>query len=226
MNPIKVFNDGGFVMWPLLVFSIAVLAISIERGWFWLRIIRSQTSFVRQFFEIYSQQPSLAVDKLRYDRHLPLARIFIAALSLDRPDSEDFRLALETEAQAELPSLKRFNNFFDLVITLSPLFGLLGTVTGLIQSFSALKLGEVGGTNTANVSAGIGEALVSTAAGLIVAIFASVIASIFRSLYQRQIAVIQEYCGQLELAYRHRQQSIPEPTETTTKIDRSVSYSR
>jgi biopolymer transport protein ExbB len=72
---------------------------------------------------------------------LPLARIFLEALELDSPNIEEFRLALESGAQAEIPILKRFNTIFDTIISLSPLFGLLGTVLGLITTFGSLKLG-------------------------------------------------------------------------------------
>ena len=67
--------------------------------------------------------------------------------------------------------------------SLSPLLGLLGTVLGLIASFASLNLGNVGGTQTTNVTGGISEALVSTAAGLIVAIFTLLFANTFRGLY-------------------------------------------
>jgi biopolymer transport protein ExbB len=80
----------------------------------------------------------------------------------------------------------------------------LGTVLGLINSFASLNIGNVGGTQTAGVTGGISEALVSTATGLIVAISTLLFANSFRGLYQRQIALIQEYGGQLELLYRRR----------------------
>ncbi len=133
-----------------------------------------------------------------------IARIFLAALELEDATPEDFRLALETAAQAEIPLLKRFQNIFDTIISLAPLLGLLGTVLGLIASFASLNLGDVGGTRTAGVTGGISEALVSTASGLVVAIFTLLFANTFRGLYQRQTALIQEYGGQLELLYRRR----------------------
>jgi biopolymer transport protein ExbB len=74
----------------------------------------------------------------------------------------------------------------------------------LINSFASLRLGDVGGTQTTNVTSGISEALVSTAAGLVVAIFTLLFANAFRGFYLRQIALIQEYGGQLELLYRRR----------------------
>jgi biopolymer transport protein ExbB len=141
---------------------------------------------------------------LQQNTNLPIARIFLAALELEEATPEDFRLALETAAQAEIPLLKRFQNIFDTIISLAPLLGLLGTVLGLITSFASLNIGDVGGTQTGDVTSGISEALVSTASGLVVAIFTLLFANTFRGLYQRQIAMIQEYGGQLELLYRRR----------------------
>jgi biopolymer transport protein ExbB len=204
-NIIKTFQAGGLVMWPLLLFSIVVIALSIERGFFWWKTISRQKNFVQRFFLRYRQYPQLQPHDLEREQDLPLARIFMAALGLPQPTNEEFRLALETESQAELPGLNRFSGIFDSVITLSPLLGLLGTVIGLMNSFAALGIGS---TNTNSISAGIGEALTATATGLIVAILASIAASFFRSCYQRQLIFMQEYCGQIELIYRsHYHQS-------------------
>ncbi len=201
----KLFADGGLVMWPLLGFSVLALALIIERSRFWLRINQRQNRVVRDVLNLYRADNVVGtVDKLRKNVDLPIARIFLSALELEEPTPEEFRLALESEAQAEIPQLKRFNTIFDTIISLSPLLGLLGTVLGLITSFASLNLGNVGGTQTIGVTSGISEALVSTATGLIVAIFTLLFANMFRGLYQRQMALIQEYGGQLELLYRRR----------------------
>ncbi|MEA5598541.1 MotA/TolQ/ExbB proton channel family protein [Rivularia sp. UHCC 0363] len=203
MNITNLFTAGGIVMIPLLFFSMLVVALIIERIRFWVRINSRQSRVVQEVLKLYRRDNVVgALDKLKQNTDLPLARIFLAALELEEANPEEFRLALESEAQAEIPLLKRFQNIFDTVISLSPLLGLLGTVLGLIASFASLNLGSVGGTQATNVTGGISQALVSTAAGLIVAIFTLLFANTFRGLYQRQIALIQEYGGQLELLYR------------------------
>ncbi|MBW4576579.1 MAG: MotA/TolQ/ExbB proton channel family protein [Aphanothece sp. CMT-3BRIN-NPC111] len=205
MGITNLFAAGGVVMWPLLAFSVVGFGLIIERVVFWFRVNRTQGRVVREVLTLYRRGNVVAtLDKLQKNADLPIARIFLAALELEEPNPEEFRLALESEAQAEIPVLKRFNNMFDTIISLAPLLGLLGTVLGLITSFASLNLGDVGGSKTANVTAGISEALVSTAAGLIVAIFILMFANTFRGMYQRQIALIQEYGGQLELLYRRR----------------------
>ncbi|MFL0604713.1 MotA/TolQ/ExbB proton channel family protein [Cylindrospermopsis raciborskii] len=201
----QLFIAGGVVMWPLLLSSIIAVGLIIERIWFWSKITRRQERVVKYVLNLYRQNNLVnAIDVLQKNADLPIARIFLTALELEEPNPEEFRLALETEAQAEIPLLKRFTTVFDTIIALAPLLGLLGTVLGLINSFASLNIGNVGGTQTAGVTGGISEALVSTATGLIVAISTLLFANSFRGLYQRQIALIQEYGGQLELLYRRR----------------------
>lgn len=200
----NVFTAAGLVAWPLLAFSLAAIAAIFERSVFWWRVNRRQPKAIREALRVFATQPDSAIQRLRKNADLPLARIFLEALSLDTPTPEEFRLALESSAQAELPTLKRFGTVFETIVSVSPLLGLLGTILGLIRSFSSLQLGQLGGAQTTEVTAGIGEALVSTAMGLVVAIVTLLFANLFRSFYLRQMASIREYGGQLELLYRHQ----------------------
>jgi biopolymer transport protein ExbB len=205
MSITNLFVAGGVVMWPLLGFSVLAIALIVERLRFWFRINKRQRRVVRDVLNLYRVNNVVAaLDKLKQNADLPIARIFLAALELEEPNPEEFRLALESEAQAEIPLLKRFNTIFETIISLAPLLGLLGTVLGLINSFASLNIGDVGGSRTAGVTSGISEALVSTASGLVVAIFTLLFANTFRGLYIRQMALIQEFGGQLELLYRRR----------------------
>lgn len=205
MEIIRLFAAGGVVMWPLLGFSVLAVTLIIERLTFWFQINKRQRQVVREVLSLYRMNNVVgAIEKLKLNSDLPIVRIFLAALELEEPTPEEFRLALESAAQAEVPLLKRFNVMLETIISLAPLLGLLGTILGLINSFASLRIGDLGGTRSTDVSAGISEALVATAAGLIVAIFTLLFANTFRGFYQRQIALIQEYGGQLELLYRRR----------------------
>jgi len=206
------FTAGGVVAYPLLGFSILSFALIIERLVFWLRLNRRQPRLVRDILRVYQDDPNLALQRLRNHGDLPIARIFLEALELNEPTPDEFRLALESAAQAEIPTLKRASTVFETIISVSPLLGLLGTILGLITAFSNLQIGEVGGENTTAVTGGISEALVSTVMGLVVAIFTLLFANLFRGLYQRQLALIQEYGGQLELLYRHHYQKGESPS--------------
>jgi biopolymer transport protein ExbB len=199
----NLFKAGGLVMWPLLFFSVLAIALIIERIIFWVKISNRQNRIIQSVLKLYRQGDVVStLTALHNNVDLPMARIFLAALELEEPNPEEFRLALESEAQAEIPLLKRFQNIFDTIIGLAPLLGLLGTVLGLITSFASLNIGDVGATKAAGVTSGISEALVSTATGLVVAIITLFFANSFRGMYLRQIAWIQEYGGQLELLYR------------------------
>ena len=188
-------------MWPLLILSIFSVAMILERTLFWFRLARGQEKMLNKVLTLYKEDPEMADIMLKRNQHLPMARIFLAALSLQRPTPEKFRLALESAAQAEIPLLKRFSNFFETITSVSPLLGLLGTVLGLITSLASLRIGDIEASQATGVTGGISEALTSTAAGLVIAIFTLFFASTFRGQYLQQIALIQEFSGQLELLH-------------------------
>jgi biopolymer transport protein ExbB len=202
MELLNVFRAGGVVMWPLLGFSILATTLILERGLFWLQIYQQQDRFIAQVLKLYSTQPQEAIAYLKQKAQFPIARIFLAALTLDQGSPEDFRLALESAAQSEMPLLKRFSTVFDTIIGVAPLLGLLGTILGLMSAFSSLRIGDAGSESTTEVTAGIGTALISTATGLVVAIATLLFANLFLGLYKRQRAAIEAYSGKLELIYR------------------------
>lgn len=204
MLAVDLFRAGGIVMYPLLGFSIVAIALIIERFIFWTRINRRQRRVIRDVLATYRRDADLAYAKLKQNASLPIARIFLEAMEVEKGPPQGFRLALEGGTQAELPLLRRFNTLFDMIIAASPLLGLLGTVTGLITTFAALDLGDIGRGSATSVTGGISEALVSTATGLVVALFVLFFASLFRGMYRRQVAQIQEYSSQLELIHLFR----------------------
>ncbi|MGC1310542.1 MAG: MotA/TolQ/ExbB proton channel family protein [Phormidesmis sp.] len=208
MSLSEIFSAGGVVMWPLLLFSVCAIAVTVERGLFWFRIKKQERKVVKDVLQIYRANPPAVFPKLKQNINLPISRIFLEALELEEASPNQFRLALESATQAELPLLKRFNTVFETIVAVSPLLGLLGTILGLIRSFASLNLGGLNGANTSLVTGGISEALVSTAAGMIVAIFTLLFANLFRGFYKRQIALLQEYGGQLEILYEWHHQSI------------------
>ncbi|NEP08902.1 MAG: MotA/TolQ/ExbB proton channel family protein [Symploca sp. SIO2C1] len=197
---------GGIVYLPLLALSMLAFSLIFERLVFWLRVIKRQNLIIREVLKLYQQDYSSSLRKLEQNSDLPIARIFLAALSLKQPTPEKFRLALETAAQAELPVLRRFSTVFETIISIAPLLGLLGTILGLVEAFSGLMIGDIGGSDTITVTAGLSDALITTVAGLSVAIFTLLFANTFRGLYRRQLAAIQEYGGQLELLYLNHYQ--------------------
>ena len=215
---------GGVTMIPLLFCSFSVVSLAIERSIFWSRVRKQQKQVAITAQQIYQENPAQVEDFLLQHINLPIARIYLEAISIPNATPNEFALALDARTQSEMPRLKRFNNIFEIIVGLAPLLGLLGTVTGLIASFGSLTLGDVGGSKALNVTGGISEALISTATGLIVAVMALIAASIFRSLYAQQVAYFDECCTQLELQHlrSHRQQTNQQPNQQHEQVNTHV----
>lgn len=213
----QTFSSGGVVMLPLLGLSIFALAMILERSLFWTKLARGQEKILKKVLVLYQEDPKMAQMMLKSNQHLPLARIFLVALSLKRPTPEKFRLALESAAQTEIPLLKRFSNSFDIITSVSPLLGLLGTILGLITSLASLRIGDLESSQATGVTGGIAEALTSTATGLVIAIATLFFASTFRGLYLQQIALIQEYSSQLELLHLDKYEQLGDISNAITR---------
>lgn len=200
-NLYQILTAGGITIIPLLLCSCLTITLAIERAIFWWQLKSQQKNLLKRVLQVYAQDSDAAKKLLQNYPNLAIARIFTAALILENATPTEFALALDSQIQAEIPPLKRFNNIFEIIVGLAPLLGLLGTVLGLITSFSSLKIGDVGGSKAIDVSAGISEALISTAVGLIVAVMALLVANIFRSFYTTQVAFLDQASTQLELLY-------------------------
>ena len=206
----NLWTAGGIVSIPLIGFSLIAIALIVERIIFWLRIKNKQRRLIKEVLSLYRSDRFAAIDKLKQNAQLPIARIFLEAIELEQPTPDEFRLALDSGVQAEIPVLRKFSTWFQTIITASPLLGLLGTIIGLIQSFAAMDLGNAAATNSAGVTGGLSEALTSTVMGLVVAIFTLLFANTFRGLYRRELAFIQQYGSQLELFNRRYHQGAKE----------------
>ncbi|MGB3559631.1 MAG: MotA/TolQ/ExbB proton channel family protein [Geitlerinemataceae cyanobacterium] len=202
MRVYELFWRGGLVMWPLLVLSVMTLTYGFDRAWFWLRLLRQEDLIVRQVLDAARADWTKAEAIARQATSLPIGRFLLAPLQLQQPDPETFHLAMEAAADREFIQMRRGNQFFETVVALAPLLGLLGTVTGLIATFSSLDIGNVAGTDTGKAAAGIGEALLTTAFGMIVAIMALILYRIFVSLQTQQTDYFFTVGNELELIYR------------------------
>lgn len=159
---------GGLLMWPLLICSIISLAIILERLWFLQtrRVIPTQlVARVRAWDEAGALDAGI-LDKLRAGS--PLGRILAAGLANRHQDRETMKESIEEVGRHEVHELERFLNALGTIAAITPLLGLLGTVIGMIKVFeviTALGIGDPG-----VLAEGISEALITTAAGLTIAI--------------------------------------------------------
>ncbi len=194
---------GGPVMWPLLGLSVIAIACALERAWFWFRLLTKEDRIVHNVLEAARYDLSEAARIADYAQFLPIGRFLLAPLRLKQPTPETFRLAMEAAGDKEFIQMRKGDKMLETIIAVAPLLGLLGTVTGLIGTFNNLNIG--GGGSTADASraaAGIGEALLTTAAGMVVAIIALVIFRTLVTLQSQQIDYFTEVGSELELIYR------------------------
>ena len=194
-------------MWPLLLISITSLACILERFSYWKEFIKKDDKKLNMTVEKFSTIGSSNDFRTNQISSIPLEKVLFQSLQiidqclLIEKKNIDIKLALEISIQSIQSEFGKFSNLFSTIITVSPLLGLLGTVLGLINSFSFIKLGE-SGANVQEVTGGISEALISTATGLIVAIITLVFSNYFNSLWKKQNAILNQYCGKFELLYR------------------------
>jgi biopolymer transport protein ExbB len=199
---IEMIKKAGWVLWPLWVLSVLALGVIFERIWFWISLLSREQSILKRVLDTASRNWQAAKDIAFQTRRQPIGRYLSAPLMLPQPDPEVFRLALETAADDELSSMRRGHRLLEGIITLAPLLGLLGTVLGLIRALGSINIADLGTASTAGVNLGIGEALISTAAGLIVAIVSFVFYRIFQALWYNQVKVFRKAGNELELLYR------------------------
>ena len=204
----ELIQKGGPAMWPLLILSILSLSTIIDRLWFWTNLLIKEKQTVARVLEAARRDWSIATEMARRTLKQPIGRFLYAPLRLQNPEPEVFKLALEAAADDELASMRKGDKLLEGVIALAPMLGLLGTVLGLIGSLGSIRLGDLGTSSTAGVTVGIGEALISTAAGLVVAIFSLVFYRLFQSLLFNQIKIFRKAGNELELLYRQYWQQV------------------
>ncbi|HEY9764266.1 MAG TPA: MotA/TolQ/ExbB proton channel family protein [Trichocoleus sp.] len=190
-------------MLPIIGCSVLTFATAFERTLFWTRLLRREERIVHEVLEAARRDLSEAAAIATEAQDLPIGRFLLAPLRLKNPSPETFRLALETAGDREFVQMRKGDKMLESVVAVSPLLGLLGTVTGLIATFGSLNIGGGGTTEEATKAAGgIGEALITTAAGMVVAILALCVFRVLVSLQSNQMDYFSEAGNELELIYR------------------------
>jgi len=123
VNITELFARGGIAMWPLLFLSVLALGTIIERIWFWSRILTKEREVSGRVLEAARREWAAASEIARRANKLPMGRFLYSALSVDRPDPEVFRLALETSADEELTVMRKGEKILEAVIALAPMLG-------------------------------------------------------------------------------------------------------
>jgi biopolymer transport protein ExbB len=170
------FHKGGPVMWPILIISIVALTVVLERCiWWGGRWFRRDPKRIEKVFTAIENGDTAEASRLARGSRDPVLRMLWNGLNHQHSSLE---AALQVAAGIEIKRAGRFLVVMDTLVTLAPLLGLLGTITGLIKSFSFLGNEELA---VQAVTGGIAEALIATACGLGIAIFALIPFNFFTS---------------------------------------------
>ena len=187
-------------MWPLLFISIITLACIFERILFWFDLRNKNNKIPKLILESYSLNKDELITFLNKKKNNPYSQILIEVFNANCIRQEDFEKVLEINLVNQNNKLNKYGNILNLSVGICPLLGLLGTVLGLMNSFSFIDLGNVG-VNSKEVTGGISEALVSTAYGLIIAIFTIVFLSYFNSCRKNEIISLRDFGTKFQIKY-------------------------
>jgi biopolymer transport protein ExbB len=177
---VEKFFEGGPVMWPILAVLVVAVAVILERLFWWIREgARRDPSKLDKVYSALESGNVAAAAKLAGGSQDPLVRTVWHGLNHVHSSVEG---ALQVSSGEELQRSGRFMSVMDTTITLAPLLGLLGTVTGIMGAFNAV---QSGGLDPSKVSGGIGEALIATACGLGIAMFTLIFFNYFNARVAR-----------------------------------------
>ena len=191
------FNNGGPVMYPLLLCSILALTVIIERTIFWVIVgMRRNQTLVDEVLELSRQGNWEGVREKSANSRNYIIRILVAGI-LHREFS--MVKAMESAAADEIRQMRRFMSVLDTLITVAPLMGIFGTVIGIISSFE--MLGVSGLEHPETVTRGIAQALITTASGLGIAILSVFPYNYFNSRIEQAALIIEKYATSLEIVY-------------------------
>lgn len=190
---IDYFLKGGPCMWPLLLCSFAAIAIGVERYLFYKNAL-SGNAFASNFCRLLNDFNLVGARQLADENKGEAAKM--AADVMDIEDDLGGRLdtIVYTKADRIIDSLEKNINYLNVVIGLSPMLGLLGTITGMISSFNALNERT---QNPMAVTSGIGEALITTVFGLCIAIMGMCIHAYLTSKIKTETLNINEVADTL-----------------------------
>jgi biopolymer transport protein ExbB len=194
---IEFFHSGGPVMYPLLLCSLIVMTVIIERSLFWVMIGRQRDqALIDEILELCRSRNWEAVRQKAAGCKDFVVRIMVSGI-LHR----DFSMvkAMESAAADEIQRMRRFMTILDTMITVAPLLGIFGTVIGIITSFE--MLGSDGIDRPQAVTAGVAQALITTATGLGIAILSVFPYNYFNTKVERAAMDIERYATSLEIVY-------------------------
>jgi biopolymer transport protein ExbB len=172
---ITLFSKGGPVMYVIVGCSLVVAAIGVERFFYYQHMSTDAQTFISKLKPLLEKQKIAEAQQLCEQNPAAIGCLGADGLEAYQRES-NVEMAMDGAAALLAARLREYLNYLSSIVTLSPLLGLLGTVIGMISSFSVFN---VKNGQPMAITGGIGEALIATATGLIVAIFALVVHTYF-----------------------------------------------
>lgn len=202
---LEIVQSGGWLMVPILLCSIVAAAICVERLWTLQRSRIVPKNLVSQIWSAVKTE-DLDAHKLRELRsNSPLGQVLAAGVANAKRGREVMKEAMEEAASQVSHDMERYLTSLGIIASISPLLGLLGTVVGMINVFTALMLEGAGNANV--LAGGISQALITTAAGLSVAIPALIFHRFFlRRIDELIVTMEQEASKLMEILQGDRQE--------------------
>ena len=194
----ELFTRGGPLMYPLLACSIVSLTIIIERVFFWIREARrANWKLIDVIFRETERGDYAKAISLGNESVDLAARVLIAGLAHRNYGLRD---SMEVAADEAIARMRRGLGVLDTIITMAPLLGILGTVLGIIQSFDLLSMSGI--QHPKAVTGGIAQALITTAAGLSIAIGTLIPFNYFAAKVHKKTKYLEAVATSLEVAYK------------------------
>ena len=204
MDVFEVIFKGGILMWPIMACSVVALAITIERLFTLRRASIDTREFMDTMRQVLRQNRIQEAIEICDETEAPVARIMKAGILKSNRSKEDIREAIEDAGHLEIPRLERYLSALATCANIAPLIGLLGTVQGMIKAFAQIQY-KKGQVNPSDLAEGISNALVTTAAGLTVAIPTLVVYNYFVTRVDNMILEMEISSAELvELLTKNR----------------------
>ena len=206
----ELIKAGGWVMWPIILCSVAALAIIGERLWSLQKKYVAPPNLLAQVQQLLARNELEPSHLVALRDSSPLGRILAAGLVNRDHDREIVKEAVENTGRHVVPELERYLRSLGTIAAISPFLGLFGTVIGMIQMFSGI--GQHGVGDPSIVAAGISTALITTAGGLAVAIPSLMFYRYFRGrVNELLLEMEQEAVKLVEILHGEREQEAGAP---------------
>lgn len=200
MTGITFFQKGGIVMYVLLLCSLFVISIAIERAMYFRRM-DSGRAFARDFYLAIANHDNERAAQLADQARGALADILFVVITKKPAARKNPSAYMEIQSGIALAKLRKRLYYLSVIVTMAPLLGLLGTISGMITSFSVFNLES--GQATA-ITGGVGEALIATAMGLCVAIIALAVHAYFSQRIESIVTDMEQCFSAVEASAAER----------------------